>query len=109
MRRAWLALGVGAVAAGAIAVMMFVTYTRVHPNGGTETMSYDMYHPWAMNLSLPGVVFFWISALLTDIDWNLHQLLARILVTVGDAMFYSAAAYAVLRLSARLSLRWRQE
>lgn len=104
MRRVWLALGIGTSAAGAIAVMMFVTYTRVLPNGGTATMSFDMFHPRLMSLSLPGVLFFWLAALITWIDWNLHQILARVLVTIGDAMFYTAAASVVLRLSAK----WRR-
>jgi hypothetical protein len=87
---------------------MFSSFTRTLPNGGTETMSLDLYHPWLMSLSLPGVVFFWIAALITDIDWNSHQLLGRVLVTVGDAAFYSVVAYVLMRLTAGLSERWKQ-
>jgi hypothetical protein len=108
MRRVWLAVGIGASMAALTAFMMFSSFTRTLPNGGTETMSLDLYHPWMMSLSLPGVVFFWITALITDIDWNLHQLLARVLVTVGDATFYSVAAYVLMRLTAGLSERWKR-
>jgi hypothetical protein len=108
MRRVWLAVGIGAFMAALTAFMMFSSFTRTLPNGGTETMSLDLYHPWLMSLSLPGVVFFWIAALITDIDWNSHQLLGRVLVTVGDAAFYSVVAYVLMRLTAGLSERWKQ-
>jgi hypothetical protein len=61
-----------------------------------------------MTLSLPGIVFFWVTALITNIDWNLHPLLGRALVTIGDAAFYSVVAYVLLRLSSRLATRRRQ-
>jgi hypothetical protein len=109
MRRVWLAVGIGASMAALTAFMMFSSFTRILPNGATETMSLDLYHPWMMNLNLPGVVFFWITALVTNIDWNLHPLLARVLVTVGDAAFYSVVAYMLLRFTASLSARWKEK
>ena len=109
MQRVWLALAIGAAMAGLVAFTMFARFTHVLPNGGTETMSLDLYHPWMMTLSLPGIVFFWITALITNIDWNLHPLLGRVLVTIGDAAFYSVAAYAVLRVTSSLSARWKEK
>jgi len=109
MRRVWLALVIGAAMAGLVAFAMFARFTHVLPNGGTETMSLELYHPWLMTLSLPGIVFFWLTALITNIDWNLHPLLGRVLVTIGDAAFYSVAAYVVLRLTAGVSERWKEK
>ena len=109
MRRVWLALGIGASMAGLTAFVMFARFTHALPNGGTETMSLELYHPWLMGLSLPGIVFFWIAALITNIDWNLHPLLGSVLVTIGDAAFYSVVAYVLLRFTARLSARWKEK
>lgn len=107
MRRGWLAPAIGLAIAGALAAATYTMITRQIPNGH-ETLSPAAAYPRLLYPGLPGILLFFIAIWTTGIDWNLHPMLARVVVSAGNAMFYSAAAYVVLRMSARLSARWKQ-
>jgi hypothetical protein len=99
-RRLWLALGIGLGVVGLAAAVDYIPITRQVPNG-TEVTVFSQMYPSLMNLDLPGVLLLMFMLVLTPVHWGDHQTAARLLVSCGNAMFYCAAVYLVLRLGAR--------
>lgn len=107
MRREWLALCIGM----AITVIAFgilrINSMREFPNGEGPVTYTDAY-PQRIDLSLPGLALMVLAINLTPVMWGAHPILAQAVVATGNFIFYSVTAYAVLRLSAKFSARWRQ-
>ena len=107
MRCGWLALAIGfAVTLMAFAFIQ-MNFARAIPNGGGG-FTYTDALPYRVYFSLPGLALEVLAINLTPVMWGSHRVLANVLVATGKFLFYSAAAYAVLRLTAGLSARWRR-
>ena len=107
MRRVLVALGIGVAVAGALATITYMTTMRGIPNG-QEVIPIIAAYPKLLYLDLPGIWLLLIALWTTEIHWGLHPILSRVLVTAGDAAFYSIAAYVVVGFLGRLSARWKR-
>ena len=107
-RHLLLALAAGLIVAGTSFALQQITLTRAVPNG-TETIPINQFYPALMNISFPGVVFFIVVLNLTPVLWGSHPIAAQAVMILGNFLFYSFAAYAMLRIAAILSGRWKRQ
>jgi hypothetical protein len=108
MRREWLALCIGV----AITVIAFgglrINSMRKISNGEGGVTYTDAY-PQRIDLSLPGLALMVLAINLTPVMWGSHPMLAQAVVATGNFIFYSVVAYVALRVSAKLSAKWRRQ
>ena|SRR5215475_8246729 len=100
MRRGLLALGIGLVIAAVVFGVGAIRFTRPIPNG-TEVISFSAAYPAFLYFSIPGTALMWLVAFMLQAKWASSQFALQLLVVAGDAIFYSLAAYVVLRLVAK--------
>jgi hypothetical protein len=108
VRPVWLAVATGLAVAVILLVPQHLNFTRAIPNGEGGVTYTDAYPQLLMNLTLPGLALILLAINVTPVMWGSHPLLAQAVVTTGNFLFYSAAAYMVLRLTGALSTRWKQ-
>ncbi len=108
MRREWLALGIGLVITVIAFGVLRMNSMREIPNSEGGVTYTDAY-PQRIGLSLPGLALIVLAINLTPVMWGSHPMLAQAVVATGNFIFYSVAAYVVLRLSAKFSARWRRQ
>jgi hypothetical protein len=108
MRRALVALGIGTAIAGALATFTYMTIMRGISNGQEVIPIIAAYPKLLLYLDLPGIWLLLIVQWTTEIQWGLHPTLSRVLVTAGDGVFCSIAAYVMAGFLERLSARWKQ-
>jgi hypothetical protein len=108
MRRVWLAAAIGLAVSVILLVPQHMNFTRTIPNGEGGVTYTDAYPQLLLNLSLPGLALILLAINVTPVMWGAHPLLAQVVVTTGNFLFYSVAAYVVSRLTAGLSTRWKQ-
>ncbi len=107
MRRVWLALAIGLTVTVIAHGILHMNFDRPIPNG-EGGVTYTDAHPYRFYLVLPGIALMMLAINVTPVMWGSHPVLAQLLVGSGNFLFYSAAAYVVLRLTAGLSARWKQ-
>ncbi len=107
MRRVWLALAIGLTVTVIAHGILHMNFDRPIPNG-EGGVTYTDAHPYRFYLVLPGIALMMLAINVTPAMWGSHPVLAQLLVGSGNFLFYSAAAYVVLRLTAGLSARWKQ-
>lgn len=106
MRRVWLALAIGLTVTVIAHAILRMNFDRPIPNG-EGGVTYTDAHPYRFYLVLPGMALMILAINVTPVMWGSHPVLAQLLVGSGNFLFYSAAAYVVLRLTAGLSARWK--
>ena len=106
-RRVYVSLAIGL----AMTVIAFA-FLRVNINrqiidseGG---VSYTDAYPQRFYLSVPGAILMLIAINVTPILWGSHRIAAQIVASTGNFVFYSFAAYAMLLLWEKLSVRWKR-
>lgn len=110
MRRGPLALAMGLAIAVLLLGAQYSHFLHAITNNGAG-LTYTDAHPklltiW-LTISLPGLSMMLLAINVTPVMWGSHPVLANMLVTTGNFLFYSVAAYVLLRLTAALSGRWR--
>jgi hypothetical protein len=111
MRRSWLALVIGLAV---VVILLGAQYSHALyaiTNNGAG-VNYTDAHPklltiW-LTMSLPGLSMMLLAINVTPVLWGSHPVLANMVVTTGNFLFYSVAAYVLLRLTAGLSARWKR-
>lgn len=110
-RRVWIALGIGLAIALILLVAQASNFLHATTNHGSG-VNYTDAHPRLMGIwltmSLPGLSLILLAINVTPVMWGSHPVLAQVVVTTGNFLFYSVAAYTMLRLTAGLSARWRR-
>jgi hypothetical protein len=107
LRSVLLALSIGLAVAGILLASEHMRVTRAIPNGQAIVSVAEAY-PVLLTLSFPGIFLILIAINITPVMWGSHPMLAQTVVTTGNFIFYSVAAYVILRLTAGLSARWKQ-
>jgi len=105
-RRGWLPLGIALAIAEALWSLGHIPVTRPTATG-PQVVSIASAHPFVTYLSFTGIA---LSSLVTfsfgqALVWGLQPNLLRMFVVAGNAVFYSLAAYLLLRLMAG----WRSD
>jgi hypothetical protein len=103
MRRGWLATGIGLAIAGALTIAMYTRITRALPGSGQENLSLTIALPPLFYLNIPGIALMWLTLFLTPVNATSAPVLMQVLVAIGNAIFYGAAAYLVMRFARRWS------
>jgi hypothetical protein len=111
-RRVWLALAVGLAMTVAVCVLLQMNFDRQIVNSEGGVSSTDAF-PHRYELTLPGVFLIWLMILTTPVRWGEHRVLAQLVASTGNFIFYSMVAYFVMRFSSKvsagLSARWKRQ
>src|SRR5580698_11658271 len=111
MRRVWLPLAIGLAIAMILLAAQSSSFLHATTNNGAG-VNYTDAHPrlltiW-LTMSLPGLSMMLLAINVTPVMWGSHPVLANMVVTTGNFLFYSVASYVLLRLTAGLSARWKR-
>ncbi len=105
MRRAWLALAIGLIVATILLFAQSSDYLYAITNHGAGVTYTDAHPKLLTTMSLPGLSLILLAINVTPVMWGSHPVLANVLVTAGNFLFYSAVGFIVLRLTAGFSAR----